>query len=131
MYWLRTTTLIPPSVLLNLYAFLDDRRVALVVHSGRFLKRECLMAGIASGMLLYILLGNAFVHWFPAYLAFAFAAILIFVIGLWISRTRKIHWSELINLEFGLQVLALFFIFGIFELILRGLGLGDDLLASH
>ncbi len=98
----------------------------LVSHSGRFLKRERPMAGIASGMLLYILLGNALAHWFPAYPAFASAAILIFVIGLWASRTSKIHWSELISLEFGLQALALFFIFGLFELILRGLGLGDD-----
>ena len=126
MYWLRTPSIIDPLLFVISSILWMTGGWLLVNHSGRFLKRERPIAGIASGMLLYILLGNALAHWLPAYPAFASAAILIFGIGLWASRTSKIHWSELISLEFGLQALALFFIFGLFELILRGLGLGDD-----
>jgi len=61
----------------------------LVTHSGRFLRRERLMAGLASGMLLYILLGNALAHWLSAYFAFAFAAVIIFVIGVGPPEDRK------------------------------------------
>ena len=126
MYWLRTPGIIDPLLFVISSILWMTGGWLLVVHSGRFFKRERLMTGIASGMLLYILLGNAFAHWIPAYPAFVSAAIFIFVVGLWASRTLKNHWSELISLEFGLQALALFFIFGLFELILRGLGLGDD-----
>lgn len=126
MYWLRTTS-IPALLLFMVFSFFwAVGGWLLVVHSGRFFKRERLIAGIASGMLLYILLGNAFAHWLPVYLAFASAAVTIFVIGLWASRKSKIHWPELISLETGLQILALIFIFVLFELILRGLGVGDD-----
>jgi len=126
MYWFRTTTLIAPLFFVIFMLFWMIGGWLLVVHSGRFLKRERLMAGIASGMLLYILLGNALAHWLPVYFSFASAAIIIFAIGLWASKASKIHWSELISLETGIQVLVLVFIFGSFELILRGVGLGDD-----
>ena len=96
----------------------------LVSRSGRFHKRERLMAGIASGMLLYILLGNALAHWLPVYAAFASAAVLILAAGGWASRKSKFRWHDLFSLEIGLQVLALLLIFGVFELIMRGLGLG-------
>ena len=122
MYWLRTTS-IPALLLFMIFSFFwAVGGWLLVVHSGRFFKRERLIAGIASGMLLYILLGNAFAHWLPVYLAFASAAVIIFVIGLWASRKSKIHWPELISLETGLQILALIFIFVLFELIFKGLG---------
>jgi len=98
----------------------------LVSRSGRFHKRERLMAGIASGMLLYILLGNALAHWFPVYISFASASVLILAAGCWASRKSKFRWHDLFSLEIGLQVLALLLIFGVFELIMRGLGLGDD-----
>ena len=124
MYWLRTAGILNPLLFAVSSIFWMMGGWFLVVHSGRFPRRERPIAGIASGMLLYILLGNALAHWFPAYPAFAFAAILIFLIGLWACRTSKIHWSELISLEFGLQALALFFIFGLFELNLEGLGPG-------
>ena len=87
MYWLRTPGIIDPLLFVISSILWMTGGWLLVSHSGRFLKRERPIAGIASGMLLYILLGNAFAHWFPAYLAFASAAILIFVIGLWASRT--------------------------------------------
>ena len=126
MYWFRTSSaedlllFVVTSILWMTGGWL------LVVHSGRFLKREHPIAGVASGLLLYILLGNALAHWFRPYPAFAAAALFIFLTGLWAFRTSKIRWSELISLEIGLQALALFLIFGLFELILRGLGLGDD-----
>ena len=126
MYWLRTTNILDILFFIVFSLFWVVGGWLLVVHSGRFLKRERLMAGIASGMLLYILLGNAFAHWLPVYPAFASAAIIIFVIGLWASRKSKIYWSDLINLETGLQILALICVFVLFELILRGLGVGDD-----
>ena len=126
MYWLRTTNILDILFFIVFSLFWAVGGWLLVVHSGRFFKRERLMAGIASGMLLYILLGNAFTHWLPVYPAFASAAVIIFVLGLWASRKSKIHWSDLINLETGLQILALIFVFVLFELILRGLGVGDD-----
>ncbi|HUI88717.1 MAG TPA: hypothetical protein VLX61_08300 [Anaerolineales bacterium] len=126
MYWLRTTSIIDP-VLFVLFALLWMMGGwLLVTHSGRFLKRERLMMGIASGMLLYTLLGNALGHWIPAYPAFAFAAFIVFAMGLWASRKSKIRWLDLMDLETAFQVLALIFIFGLFELIMRGLGVGDD-----
>jgi len=126
MYWLRSSSIEDPLLFAVTSILWMAGGWLLVSHSGRFLKRERLLAGVASGMLLYILLGNALAHWFHPYAAFASAALLIFLIGLWASRTSKIHWSDLLNLEVGLQVFSLFIIFGLFELILRGLGLGDD-----
>ncbi len=126
MYWLRTTSIIDPLLFIVFSVFWMIGGWLLVIHSGRFRKRERPIAGIASGMLLDILLGNALAHWFPAYVAFASAAIIIFVIGLWASRKSKIPWHDLISLEVGFQLLALIFIFVLFELILRGLGVGDD-----
>ncbi|HEY9152054.1 MAG TPA: hypothetical protein VIN60_04145 [Anaerolineales bacterium] len=126
MYWLRTTSIVDPLLFILFSLFWMIGGWLLVTHSGRFLKRERPIAGIASGMLLYILLGNVLGHWFPPYFAFASAAVLILVIGLGFSRTSKIRWKELVSLEIGLQALALLLIFGLFELILRGLGLGDD-----
>src|SRR5271157_886650 len=126
MYWLRTPGIIDPLLFVISSMLWMTGGWLLVSHSGRFLKRERPIAGIASGMLLYILLGNAFAHWFSAYLAFACAATMIFVIGVWAARKSKIHWSDLIRLEIGFQLLALILIFGLFELILRGLGVGDD-----
>lgn len=126
MYWLRTTSTIEPLLFMISSLLWAAGGWLLVVHSGRFLKRERLIMGIASGMLLYILIGNALGHWFPAYPAFASAAIMVFVIGLWASRKSKIRWSDLISLEVGFQLLALILIFILFELIMRGLGVGDD-----
>ena len=126
MYWLRTTSIVAPLLFTVISLFWMIGGWLLVTHSGRFLKRERPIAGLASGMLFYILLGNALAHWLPAYFAFACAAMIIFVIGLGATRKSKIHWSDLISLEIGFQLLALILIFGLFELILRGLGVGDD-----
>jgi hypothetical protein len=126
MYWLRTTSIVDPLLFIIISLFWMIGGWLLVIHSGRFLKRERLMAGLASGMLLYILLGNALAHWLPAYPAFACGALGIFAMGLWASRRSKIRWSDLISPEVGFQLLALILIFGLFELIMRGLGVGDD-----
>ena len=126
MYWLRTTSIVDPLLFIVISLCWMIGGWLLVTHSGRFLKRERPIAGLASGMLLYILLGNALAHWLFAYFAFACAAMMIFVIGVWAARKSKIHWSDLISLEIGFQLLALILIFGLFELILRGLGVGDD-----
>lgn len=126
MYWLRTSSIIAPLLFIILSLFWMVGGWLLVSHSGRFQKRERLMAGLASGMLLYILLGNALAHWFPVYAAFASASVLILAAGCWASRKSKFRWHDLFSLEIGMQVLALLLIFGVFELIMRGLGLGDD-----
>jgi hypothetical protein len=126
MYWLRTSSIIAPLLFIVLSLFWMVGGWLLVSRSGRFHKRERLMAGIAAGMLLYILLGNALAHWLPVYAAFASAAVLILAAGGWASRKSKFRWHDLISLEIGLQVLALLLIFGFFELIMRGLGVGDD-----
>ncbi len=126
MYWLRTTGIVDPLLFIVISLFWMIGGWLLVTHSGRFLKRERPIAGLVSGMLLYILLANALAHWLPAYFAFACAAMIIFVIGVSATRKSKIHWSDLISLEIGFQLLALILIFGLFELILRGLGVGDD-----
>ena len=126
MYWSRTGNLLDIFFFFILSLCWIIGGWLLVIQSGRFHKRESLTFGIASGLLLYILLGNAFAHVFPPYPAFVLAAICILLLGLWVARNTVKPWFDLINLKALWQVLPLIALTGFFTLMLRGLGVGDD-----
>ncbi len=126
MYWSRTGSLFDIILFLILSLCWVIGGWLLVVQSGRFHKRESLTFGIASGLLFFILISNAFAHFFSVYVAFILAAIFILFLGLWAARSSVKSWSGLINLKVLWQVIPLVVLTGFFTLLMRGLGVGDD-----
>lgn len=126
MYWSRTGSLLDIFIFLILSLCWITGGWLLVIQSGRFHKRESLTFGIASGLLLYILLSNAFAQILPAYPAFALSAILILFAGLWAARSSLRQCLALINPKILWQALPLIAMTGFFTLMMRGLGVGDD-----
>jgi hypothetical protein len=126
MYWIRTGNIVDPIIFLVLSLCWAAGGGLLVTCSGRFRKRERLLAGIAFGLVIYTLLANGLAHFFSVYLAFIASAILIFIAG-WLGfRRSKIDWPGLINVEYGLQLFALISMSGFLTLVIRGLDVGDD-----
>src|SRR5260370_41266368 len=107
MYWLRTGNFADPLIFLLLGVCWAIGGALLVAASARFRKRERMAAGIAFGLLLYILLGNVLAHFLPVYAALFSSAILILVAGLLVERRTKLFLSGLVRLETGLQLLAI------------------------
>ncbi len=126
MYWSRTGSFLDVFFFLVLSLCWALGGWLLVIQSGRFRKRESLAFGIASGLLLFILLSNAFAHIFSSYAAFILAAIFILLLGLWVVRDTTKHWFDLINPKALWQVLPLIAMTSLFTLMMRGLGVGDD-----
>ncbi|MCL4531116.1 MAG: hypothetical protein M1282_17125 [Chloroflexi bacterium] len=126
MYWNRTGSILDPLIFIILSLGWIIGGWLLVRRSGRFSKREQLVAGMASGLLLYIMLGNAVAHFLPLYFAFALTSILILLFGVWVSRNFKFAWPELIAPSVYFPIAAMMVMTGLFTLILRGLGVGDD-----
>ena len=126
MYWSRTGSLLDIFFFLILSLFWIIGGWLLVIGSRRFRRRESLTFGIASGLLLCILLDNAFAHFFSSYVAFVLAAVLVSLLGVWAARNLVKSWSDLINLKVLWQVIPLVALTGFFTLLMRGLGVGDD-----
>ena len=126
MYWNRTGSILDPLIFVALSLCWVIGGWLLVRRSGRFLKREQLVSGMASGLLLYIMLGNAIAHFLPLYPAFALTSALILIFGVLVSRNSKLSWHELIKPSVYFPIAAMTVMTGLFTLILRGLGVGDD-----
>ena len=126
MYWSRTGSPLDIFIFLILSLCWIIGGWLLVIGSGRFRKRESLTFGIASGLLLYILLVNALAHFFSSYVAFVLGATSVLLLGLWIARNSVKRWSDLINLRVLWQVVPLATLTVFFTLMMRGLGVGDD-----
>ncbi len=126
MYWNRTGSILDPLIFVVLSLCWVIGGWLLVRRSGQFLKREQLVSGIASGLLLYVMLGNAIAHFLSVYPAFALTSALILIFGILVSRNSKLSWRELIKPSVYFPIAAMIVMTGLFTLILRGLGVGDD-----
>ncbi len=126
MYWSRTgnpTDFLMIGILCLIWAL---GGCLLAAGSGRFRRREYWMAGIASGWLLFILLGNLLAHFLDSYIAFLLSGILILALGAWLFRRSGRRFFLRSDLLIWPQVLALLGLTLLFTLIMRGLGVGDD-----
>jgi hypothetical protein len=126
VYWNRTGNILDPLIFILLSLGWVVGGWLLVRRSGRFLKREQFVAGMATGLLLYIMLGNASAHFLPLYPAFALTSALILIFGILAARNSRLTWRELIRPSVSFPIAAVAAMTGLFTLILRGLGVGDD-----
>src|SRR5258708_10838842 len=126
MYWSRTASVTDILFLFVLCLLWAAGGWLLAKRSGRFRKREYFAAGLAIGMLLFILLSNGLAHLFPVYPAFVLASIATLALGLAAPGTTDRTWFDLNDLKVWPQVLALCGMSLLFTLILRGLSIGDD-----
>lgn len=126
MYWSRTGSLIDILAFGILCLFWVLGGWMLVAQSRRFHRRESLIAGIASGLLLFILISNLLSHFLYPYIAFVIAATLILASGLWVTLRSGRRFFHRSDLKVWPQILALAGMMLFFTLLMRGLGVGDD-----
>ncbi len=126
MYWSRTNNLIDIMVFGILCFSWALGGWMLAAQSGRFRRPESLVAGIASGLLLFILISNFFSHFLYPYLAFVISSALILIVGVWVTLRSVRQFFHRSDLRVWPQILALSGMILFFTLLMRGLGVGDD-----
>ncbi len=127
MYWSRTGSLLDVLIFGAVCAGWALGGWWLAALSGRFRRSENLVAGLASGLLLYILSSNLLAHFLPAYPAFTVSGVLILALGGWAAlRSDRSRFRPRSDLKAWPQFLALLGMAILFALLMRGLGIGDD-----
>ncbi len=126
MYWSRTGSPLDIFLFLILSLCWVVGGWLLAIGSGRFRKRESLAFGLASGVLLFILISNVLARFFASYVAFILAAVIVLFLGLWTARNSIKSWPDLINLKILWRLIPLIVLTVFFTLMMRGLGVGDD-----
>lgn len=126
-YWSRTGSIVDIASFILLCALWAVGGFLIASHSFHLKHRERLIAGLATGFLLFIVLSNLLAQLLPLTAAYWSSAGIIFLTGLLLALLTKKH--SLLNLKTNsgwphLIVLGLV-IFG-FTLILRGLAIFDD-----
>jgi hypothetical protein len=124
-YWTRTGSWIDIASFVVLCALWAAGGVLIINHSFHLKAAEKLIAGLAAGFLLFIVLSNLLVQIISLPLAYWLGAILLFLSGIlltWFSRKKLQYnffngWSHLLSLAV--------IIVG-FTMILRGLAIFDD-----
>lgn len=132
MYWSRTGSILEIAAWLVLSGLWGLGGWLLVAHVFRLKSRERLMVGLASGMILFIVLSNLLAQVVALPLAFWGAALLILAAGAgaaiyaaWKQQRIRIRIQDLLSWR---QLVALFALIFIFEMIGRGLALFDEYL---
>jgi hypothetical protein len=132
MYWSRTGSIFEILLWLLMGGLWSLGGWLIVAQAFQLRSRERLMAGFAVGLLSFITLANLLAHILPLTVAFWTAAAMVFGLGvvlLLASWRSGWAWSPLEDLKSSWrQVLALFLLTVVFEMIGRGLALFDDYL---
>src|SRR4030042_5812533 len=126
-YWSRTGSVVDIASFLILSSLWALGGVLLTSHAFRLKKRETLVAGLAVGFLLFIVLSNLLAQILPLTAAYWASAALIFLSGLGLAIGAKKGLRSYLELLSGWPyIFALFVIILGFTLILRGLAIFDD-----
>ncbi|MGE5223974.1 MAG: hypothetical protein ACM3PY_16160 [Omnitrophica WOR_2 bacterium] len=99
-----------------------------IVGAGFYLKaRERLIAGLATGFILYIELSNLFAHVLSLSFAYWLSAFLLLLVGFGLAlRSGRPAWFKVRIRETWTQIAVLSVVILVFILILAGLGIFDD-----
>ena len=125
MYWFRLSiTHSMPFVFLMLAAWSGGWLLA--THALRVRERERLLAGLATGIVLYTALCNLLAILVGSTWAFILSALLLLGLGVVAAWRAKKAWLHLGDLHAWPQILTVLVIGAVFTLILRGLSIWDD-----
>ena len=127
MYWSRTGSALDLIAWLLQFALWGAGGWLLVMHAFKLRRGESLVAGLAAGLLLFIVIGNLAAQILPLTAAFWAAAALILAVGAaaaWREPNRFQVWRD--ELHAWPQLLALAGLIALFELINHGLAIFDD-----
>ena len=126
-YWTRTGSFADIALFIILCLLWAIGGVLISNQAFRLKLRERLVAGLALGFLLFIVLSNLLAQLVSLPLAYWLASGIIFVTGIFMAMLSKIGLrSNLEPLKHWPQLLVLSGIFVIFTFILRGLAIFDD-----
>jgi hypothetical protein len=127
MYWTRTESLTGLLAWLLLSLLWSAGGWLLAMHVFRLRRGESLVAGLASGLLLFIVFANLLGQVLPLEAAFWIAAASILALGL-LSAWREADWLSLWKEELKAwpQILALAGLTALFAMINHGLAIFDD-----
>jgi hypothetical protein len=100
----------------------------LIVSHGFHLKaREKLIVGLATGLILFIVLSNLLANILPLKVAYWSSSIILFLIGLGLAlRLKENRWLDISALRSWPQIVILSSVILGFTVILRGLAIFDD-----
>ncbi len=126
-YWSRTGSIVDIASFIILCTLWALGGVMLTSHAFRLKKREKLVAGLAVGFLLFIVLSNLLAQILPLTVAYWASTGIILLSGLGLAiGSKKSLRSYLELLSSWRQIVVLFAIILGFTLILRGLAIFDD-----
>lgn len=127
MYWSRTGSALDLIAWLLQFALWGTGGWLLAIHAFKLRRGESLIAGLATGLLLFIIIGNLAAQVLPLAAAFWAAAALILALGAvtaWREPERFDVWKG--ELQAWPQLLVLAGLVTLFELINHGLAIFDD-----
>ncbi|MGB8212818.1 MAG: hypothetical protein WCE68_04585 [Anaerolineales bacterium] len=125
MYWFRQSiSHITPFVALFLVSWIGGWLLA--THALRVRGRERLVAGLATGVVLYTALCNLLAYLVGSTWAFILAAVVVLGLGIISAWRSNAPWFHLSDLQAWPQMLSIFIIGTVFTLTLRGLAIWDD-----
>jgi len=126
MYWVRTQSIFSflPWIICASIWFLGG--YLIVIHAFNVDKNKRLFLGFGVGLILNLWLTNIIGHWFPPTPSFYLPSIIIFSIGLILSRRSQIQWFDQAVLK-SWPILLLWVAVFLYSLLLeRGLKIFDD-----
>jgi hypothetical protein len=130
MYWMRSTSILS----LVLYGLMSLEWIfggwLLVTHAFPLRQRERILAGLATGWVLFVVLTNLLAHELPLPLSFWAAATLILLGGILLAwRTTQLrYWLDWTDLRHWPQLVWLCGLVYLFEIMQRGVAIFDDYL---
>ncbi len=127
MYWSRTGNPLELLMWLAMSGLWWAGGWMLVTHAFHLRARERLLAGLASGLLLFIVLSNLLAHILPLTAAFWGASLLILGAGVFSARNTPITtWFQREDMQAWPQLLVFAGLLALFAMINRGLAIFDD-----
>jgi hypothetical protein len=129
-YWSRTGNLVDILIFFVICILWASGGWLIISHTFHLKSREKLVAGLATGFLLYIVLSNLLSQILPLPVAYWLSGVIPFLTGLGLAfkdnRLDRSAWQEDNPLSSWLQFTVLALIILVFTMILRGLAIFDD-----
>jgi hypothetical protein len=126
-YWSLTGNWLDVASFIFLFALWAFGGWLIVSHGFHLKTREKLIVGLATGLILFIVLSNLLAHILPLKVAYWSSSIILFLIGLGLAlRSKENRWLDISALRSWPQIVILSSVILGFTIILRGLAVFDD-----